>query len=196
MRKDWPTTLAGWEVRQFELQASPTTHDLYPEPVSAIQFATHAGTPSVLPAAFYQLAITPTSRDWRDDRLHDAGATTINAAAARWHMLDAANAVRFLKGRDALIRFYFERVKERLDRPADTARCRCDLAALRLEIESQAVNRELDCLWELQQFATRPDRLQGLCDGCQGRIRTGFRDLRVEIWRNLPDFFSGNPGGR
>ena len=56
----------------------PYIDDCFPEPASAIRFATEFGCPSILPAAFYQLAITDPSADWDEYR------DTAGDAAAAW----------------------------------------------------------------------------------------------------------------
>ena len=71
LEADWPQTLAQWDARRAEavllrsehsLQLTGRVNGLYlddrlPEPASAIRLASDYGIPSILPAAFYTLAI-------------------------------------------------------------------------------------------------------------------------------------------
>lgn len=187
-------------MRQLELSTSPA-HDILPEAVSAIQFATAYDIPEILPAAFYQLAVTQTKRDWRESgALASAPAPPVtNVSAARWFTLDETNAVRFAKGRDAMVEYYFAHVERDIDRPPnrfphEPYGCRCVYTALKTEIKMQCVTRNLDCLRELQNLVDRCDHDYGLCGTCMPRIRSHFRRLRVELWDRLPQFFGVMPG--
>ncbi|KIP05294.1 hypothetical protein PHLGIDRAFT_161150 [Phlebiopsis gigantea 11061_1 CR5-6] len=191
IRKEWPVTLRGWEVRQLEFDSTPILHDVLPEAVSAIQFATEYNIPSILPAAFYLLSITPTNSDWRDQ------IPKSNVSSARWFSLDDSNAVRFAKGRDAMIAFYLDEAAK-LDPGQDQygfnmlsthPRCKCDYSPLLLELRLLAVNRHLDCLRALSILSDRCKHDHKLCTSCMTRMRTHFQHMRTEIWKKLPDFF-------
>ncbi|KAI0259377.1 hypothetical protein BC834DRAFT_906593 [Gloeopeniophorella convolvens] len=57
----WPTTLKGWDLREDRAHAydlaSPTERaSLYPSPIDIINLARETNTPSLLPAAFYDIS--------------------------------------------------------------------------------------------------------------------------------------------
>ena len=199
IRKEWPTTLSGWAIRQLELK-STGAHGTLPEPVSAIQFATTYDIPSILPAAFYHLAILPTKHDWRESREAAAAASYhVNVNAARWSSLDGPSAVRFAKGRDAMVEYYFAHVEDNMEPPVDQFNrrretgCTCDFSALQTEIKLSGVCQNLDPLQELQTLVDRCDHLYRFCEACLVRVRGNFARLRVDIWNELPYFFAVGP---
>lgn len=166
-------------------------YDLLPEPVSAIQFATTYELPSILPAAFYLLAITPTKRDWNDHQ-------PPNINAARWFSLSDSNAVRFAKGRDAMLEFYLSEAERDLAPQRDTYgwttgpdryHCTCDFDPLKLELKLLAVSHHLDCLKGLQNLMDRCEHRHKFCLNCMIRMHNHFRRVRTEVWKKLPDFF-------
>lgn len=182
---EWPRTLVEWNIRRKELESIPqSTHRTFPEPVAAIQFATLHGAPDLLPAAFYQLCITPTTSDWDAALLKEEPAAL--DLAARWSSLDAENAVRFAKGRDALFRYYFNNVSERISCrlhsscPFKQSKCR--------EIDSARGCFHHDCLKQLQAFIDQPAAVIEVTY-CWGKHEKNLRALQAEIWDKLPDFF-------
>ncbi|EKM50913.1 uncharacterized protein PHACADRAFT_104048 [Phanerochaete carnosa HHB-10118-sp] len=194
VRKEWPTTLAGWEIRQIELQ-STATHDILPEPVSAIQFATAYDIPSILPAAFYHLAVLPTKRDWHDvperPSLPAQSYPVANSHAARWFSLDDCNAVRFTKGRDAMLEYYFAHFADNMVPVTDAygrrdTGCICKFESLQTEMQCAGVCQNLDCLQELKRLIERCDHAHGFCGRCVTRVRQNFAKLRADIWNRLP----------
>lgn len=177
-------------MRQLEIIKS-ISYDLLPEPVSAIQFATTYELPSILPAAFYLLAITPTKRDWNDHQ-------PPNIKAARWFSLSDSNSVRFVKGRDAMLEFYLSETGRDLAPPRnvhgyvvsiDGSSCNCDFDPLKLELKLLAVSHHLDCLKELQNLMDRCEHHHKFCANCMIRMRNHFQRVRSDIWRKLPEFF-------
>ncbi|PIL26931.1 hypothetical protein GSI_10069 [Ganoderma sinense ZZ0214-1] len=117
VQDDWPLTLEDWDRREAEIEAmrrakdisgapspsqslSPSTSQppslahAVPEPASAIRFALEFGCPSILPAAFYQLARTHVMKDW--DSPHSFVART--DLPARWTLLYSAELMRLLRG--------------------------------------------------------------------------------------------------
>ena len=77
----------------------PPLRACFPEPASAVMFAREFGCPEILPAAFYQLARTPITRDW--DSVDDSP----TARPARWALVDSADFRRFVTGCDRLHKF-------------------------------------------------------------------------------------------
>ncbi|PIL26918.1 hypothetical protein GSI_10056 [Ganoderma sinense ZZ0214-1] len=111
VQDDWPFTLEDWDRREAEIEAMrqakyisgapsssssqpPSLAHAVPEPASAIRFALEFGCPSILPAAFYQLARTHVMKDWDNPRSYVARTDL----PARWTLLDAADLLRFLRG--------------------------------------------------------------------------------------------------
>lgn len=113
LEADWPQDVVAWLrlcadiTKQAELRAKfavagarPGEGDAdapcIPEPASAVRFAREFDVPSLLPAAFYALALT----DVRNDCGDDAPATLFGAA--RWTVLDQADMLRVVRGKAEL----------------------------------------------------------------------------------------------
>lgn len=102
----WPKTLHEWDLQESTFRllqnsshvtATQLRHAVS-EPASAIMFALEFDVPTILPAAFYMLAVTPSGADW---------ASTLPTkstlySAARWDLLDGPTAIKLLRGRDSL----------------------------------------------------------------------------------------------
>lgn len=192
---EWPRTLVEWNIRQKELESIPQSmHRTLPEPVAAIQFATIYDAPEILPAAFYQLCITPTESDWDATLLKEKPG--ILKLAARWSSLDATNAVRFAKGRDALLRNYFSNVlamcsKSRTSKAYGQSQyCSCNFELLKSQVDSARSCYHHDCLKHLQTLTNMPG---ALCSECLTKNRQHFKDLQTQIWNRLPEFFGLPP---
>lgn len=119
LEADWPQTLAQWDARRSETimarsehaqQASGKVNGLYlddrlPEPASAIRIASDYNIPSILPAAFYELALLTTDADWDTYRANPSGEgkhLRFGARTARWNLLDKRDLMRLLHGQKLL----------------------------------------------------------------------------------------------
>ncbi|GJE91529.1 hypothetical protein PsYK624_076790 [Phanerochaete sordida] len=196
----WPQTLAEWNLRRIELDTIPQSIDAtHPEPGAAIVFALkHRDARALLPAAFYQLAITREEIDWLPERLARVTVPVVPPLAARWTLLDAATMRRFTRGRSALLAHYFAHIKakfqsSRLGRPAlhgaAVEWCKCDYAQLRIWVNLARRGKGYDCLRGLGELIEWPENLPGLCEGCSEKNRAHFRGLQQEVWNKLPEFF-------
>ncbi|KAI0697577.1 hypothetical protein BC835DRAFT_1337785 [Cytidiella melzeri] len=91
---DWPKTLEEWRKRQDEKKAfiedcqkeTPSYLDIpFPEPASAIRFAIEFNIPSILPAAFYELAVAES-----------------NSPFIQWNCLSTADLLRVVAGKSIM----------------------------------------------------------------------------------------------
>ena len=182
----------------------PYIDDCFPEPAAAIRFASEFGCPSILPAAFYQLAITEPTADWDEYRCadDDAGAAWEHQCAlanggrtARWALLDRANLMRFLRGRTALDAWLPD-VEDCLTSYLGTAECvdhfhcervraECRRAFL---LEGPGRARPFDPLHALRFLLDLVPQHQ-LCGACLRHIRGELLRVRQEIWDELPTMF-------
>ncbi|KAI0785498.1 hypothetical protein BC629DRAFT_1735552 [Irpex lacteus] len=112
--QDWPLTLADWLARQDEKRdvlamlrpygyvdpkAKPLEEYSFPEPAAAIRFAMEFDCPSILPAAFYELAIA-------NDAQHREPTGSLTLASPlvpiRWNLLSKPDLLRLISGEKAL----------------------------------------------------------------------------------------------
>lgn len=112
MEDSWPTTLEAWELFVGEMASIVRTalrtemqgnlwHSRIPEPVAAIRFAQEFDIPSILPFAFYTLSTIPVANDY--DAMCVDGVDRPGApCAARWALMDRANLMTLLQGRETL----------------------------------------------------------------------------------------------
>ncbi|EKM60373.1 uncharacterized protein PHACADRAFT_246254 [Phanerochaete carnosa HHB-10118-sp] len=109
LEADWPQDAVEWlrvsadinkrvELSGMFSGSAPGAEDseaLIPEPASAICFAREFDVPSILPAAFYMLALTDVQRDWDNVEHRPSG-------AARWSLLDQQDMLRLFRGKASL----------------------------------------------------------------------------------------------
>lgn len=121
---EWPRSLAEWE-KQYRapppgkmrlsdcavdyddgtlISSAVTDYTKLPEPASAIRFAMEFSCPSVLPAAFYALSQTTPNADW--EKCRKSNSSRLKAMrSARWTLLEPADLIRLLQGKEALADF-------------------------------------------------------------------------------------------
>ncbi|KIP09508.1 hypothetical protein PHLGIDRAFT_86570 [Phlebiopsis gigantea 11061_1 CR5-6] len=211
---DWPRTLGEWDQLQATVAharelnggaGGPFIDDCFPEPAAAIRFASEFGCPSILPAAFYQLAITDPAADWDEFRRgnddDDAAAWEHRCAlatggrTARWELLDRANLMRFLRGRTALDAWLPD-VEDCLTSYLGTAECVDHFHCERVRAECRRVfllegpgrARPFDPLHALRFLLDLVPQHQ-LCGACLRHIRGELLRVRQEIWDELPTMF-------
>lgn len=111
----WPTTLAAWDLRALELRAVPhTANHTYPEPASAIRFASsHRVIGPFLYSAFYQLSTIDTNNIWDEFSTsnYDASDESGHNGSARWSLLDGIDAYILIRGRDAMSKFAVKEIR-------------------------------------------------------------------------------------
>ncbi|GJE96816.1 hypothetical protein PsYK624_130220 [Phanerochaete sordida] len=111
MEADWPQDVLEWLrligdiKRRTELRtmlcrtgtsSDPEPDAFVPEPASAVRFAREFDVPSILPAAFYTLALADIQQDWDETRVSRP------FAAAQWRLLDQEDTMRLFRGKSKL----------------------------------------------------------------------------------------------
>lgn len=233
IQADWPQTLQEWDYLQASIaHARELKHavvpsmlvdqgpagagagtgvargayidDSYPEPASAIRLAVEFGLPGVLPAAFYQLAITDPSADWDEYRdVSDPAAAWEHQCAlanggrtARWGLLDRADLMRFLRGRTKLDEWLSD-VEDCLTSFLGTAECvdafHCERergnCRRQFLLEGPGRTRPFDPLYATRHLLNVIPHYQ-LCGACARHIRSELLRVRQEIWDEIPTMFN------
>ena len=215
---DWPKTLQEWDYREKEVLAcfdngisngQPRVCDMFPEPVTAINFAREFGCTEILPAAFYQLSTMRVERHaWEDDVHGDT------LSRARWSLLDKDDLLRYIRGCQTLWSFR-----------ADTEyflcpQCKPEMWRHPFDPEGDDLHQRLPCyayvdklfqrVWsgsgpdgvpknilrlyaEMQDDTDVPLPQHGfprtLCTSCWCTFGDKIAELRQEIWAKLPETF-------
>lgn len=223
VQADWPRTLQEWDRLQIEVEyareqlpstkgmdidddisAKPTIDDSFPEPASAIALATTFACPSILPAAFYQLAITDAAADWDEYRSSDAdpdaeleheNVLARGGRTARWTMLDQTNLLRYVRGRARLdawlsdiedcLTSYLGAVECMIPSSCSWARTECHRE---FKLEGPGAVRPFDPLGAIKYLIdTIPHA--SFCPACTNHVRKELVRVRQEIWDELPTIF-------
>jgi hypothetical protein len=232
---DWPQTLQEWdhlqaaiaharELKPFTLahplaspgelddstatSQGPYIDDAFPEPAAAIRLATDFACPAVLPAAFYQLAVTDPAADWDEFRARAADgdgdpvtawehqcALANGGRTARWALLDRANLMRFLRGRTKLDEWLSD-IEDCLTSYLGTAECvdmfHCERVRgdcrRQFLLEGPGRTRPFDPLNAIRHLVGVIPHLQ-LCGACARHIRNELLRVRQEIWDEIPSMF-------
>lgn len=202
LEADWPTDLLGWYKLKAELKSQ---HDFrhgcddgngipaerhFPEPASAIRLAIDFDIPSILPAAFYRLAISDVSISWPElGPDSDEG-----QLSARWDLLHGSDWRCLVRGKKRLLEIFRDDIDTFIDLSDE---CRQLEKCSKAETEVSTIcGRRCDTL-----FALQPDVLAELwrlidgvdlvrfCYRCSNHIRSGLRELSDETWTDLPKTF-------
>lgn len=207
---DWPQTLVQWDARRTEAIIARSEHglrgngkvnglyldDRLPEPASAIRIASDFNIPSILPAAFYQLASINTDADWdayRSSPTVEGKHLRFGARTARWSLLDKRDLMRLVHGQKSLA--------------AATRAIGTDLFGPRCPRNAKGCSKaRSDCWKYLQENApvSMDDPLEILhdcislhefftdlpCATCSADIANLAEKKRHELWRSLPAFFN------
>ncbi|KZT08652.1 uncharacterized protein LAESUDRAFT_811264 [Laetiporus sulphureus 93-53] len=205
---DWPQTLAQWDARRAEFILARSEHtqqftgkvnglyldDRLPEPASAIRIASDYNIPSILPAAFYQLALLSTDADWDAYRANPGKNLRFGARSARWRLLDTHDLLRLVHGQRELAAYtrsigtdIFGRRCQRGIKSCTKARAEC----WRYFQENAPVSMDdpLDILYDCSRLDTLfEDDVP--CAQCVQDISTMAERKRRELWRSLPAFFN------
>lgn len=227
IQADWPVTLQEWDRLQIEVehtreQMQPSRHhpqgqpgpsrlldDSFPEPASAILLATSFTCLSVLPAAFYQLAITDASADWDEFRSSDTDPGTAlehqvvlcrGGRTARWRLLDQQNLLRYIRGR-AKLDDWLSEIEECLTSPFGSVECMipqsCGWARTESHreflLEGPGRVRPFDPLCALKYLIDYLPHTS-FCPTCKEHVKNELMRVRQEIWDDLPTIF-GIPSG-
>lgn len=229
VQQDWPRTLQDWDRLQLEVEHAreqiqdkcqngmdeddrtiPYIDNCFPEPASAILLATTFSCPSILPAAFYQLAVTDASADWDDFRSSEAGPDSEldhqntlarGGRTARWSLLDQTNLLRYVRGRarldewlsdieDCLIS-YLGSAECMIPQSCGWARKECHREFL---LEGPGRVRPFDPLGALKYLIDAVPHAS-FCPACTTHVRNELLRLRQEIWDELPSIFGIRDGG-
>ncbi|OBZ79828.1 hypothetical protein A0H81_01512 [Grifola frondosa] len=190
LEADWPQTLAQWDARRSEsilvrsehsMQLTGKVNGLYlddrlPEPASAIRIASDYYIPSILPAAFYQLALLSTDADWDAYRANPGKHLRFGARTARWRLLDKRDLMRLVHGQKLLA--------------AHTRAIGTDIFGLRCQRGVKGCSKSRSDCWKyFQENApiSMDDPLDILYDS---DIAVMAEKKRRELWRSLPAVFN------
>lgn len=214
---DWPSTLAEYErcyveMRKLILSEPPEDptkakydYALFPEPASAIRFTMEFDCPSILPAAFYELARGGELLKWDTTKLN-----RFDSRPARWQLLQSGDLLRLLRGKQYLLRQWgaiTDKLKESVkagckdapDDPHDHYRrptmCEDFIDRLLREEFAYPHNTDpLDAFCVMDEYVTSSllgmhNRGYWCCDGGELGMRRGMRQEAKKIWDSLPEAF-------
>ncbi|KAL6307685.1 hypothetical protein BKA93DRAFT_727017 [Sparassis latifolia] len=207
LEADWPQTLAQWDARRVEsvllksehsLQFTGKVNGLYlddrlPEPASAIRIASDYNVSSILPAAFYHLALLSTDADWDAYRANPGKHLRFGARTARWRLLDKRDLMRLVHGQKLLAAYtrdigtdIFGLRCQRGGKGCAKARTEC----WRYFQENAPISMDdpLDILYDCTRLDTLFTDLP--CTTCVGDVCSMAEKKRRELWRSLPAFFN------
>lgn len=213
LKSEWPAGLDEWYLLTHEIDEKARAAYLasdrrdftiwerfFPEPASAIRMATDFGVPSILPAAYYRLAISNAGLEWGDDEYSQ---TSSDQMSARWGLLQLNDWRRYARGKEALVEkgyLYdvFDTVKAGSRRKRCSRKEDCDrgFQQFRRVIETQCddvtFGRQPDffkvLLRALDKTLYAMDR--GLCLDCSDEVEKTVKDLLRDTWDELPDMFN------
>ncbi|EED80879.1 predicted protein [Postia placenta Mad-698-R] len=207
LEADWPQTLAQWDARRAEGILARSEHsqqftgkvnglyldDRLPEPASAIRIASDYHIPSILPAAFYQLALLSTDADWDTYRANPGKHLRFGARTARWRLLDKRDLMRLVHGQRLLASYTREIgtiiFGKRCQRGIKTcAKARGDCWKYFQEDAPNSMDDPLDILYDCSRLDTLFTDIP--CAACVADIATMAEKKRRELWRSLPAFFN------
>ncbi|PIL31451.1 hypothetical protein GSI_06152 [Ganoderma sinense ZZ0214-1] len=207
LEADWPQTLAQWDARRAEavilrsehsLQLTGKVDGLYlddrlPEPASAIRIASDYGIPSLLPAAFYTLALLSTDADWDECRANPGKHLRFGARTARWRLLDKRDLMRLVHGQKLLAAHtraigtdVFGLRCQRGVKGCQKARSDC--WKYFQENAPNSMDDPLDILHDCMRLDTLFSDLP--CAACTSDIIVMAEKKRRELWRSLPAVFN------
>ena len=207
LEADWPQTLAQWDARRSEavilrsehsLQLTGKVNGLYlddrlPEPASAIRIASDYGIPSILPAAFYTLALLSTDADWDAFRANPGKHLRFGARTARWRLLDKRDLMRLVHGQKLLAAHTraigTDIFGMRCQRGVKgCSKARSDCWKYFQENAPNSMDDPLDILNDCMRLDTLFSDLP--CAACTGDIVVMAEKKRRELWRSLPAVFN------
>ncbi|RPD82194.1 hypothetical protein L226DRAFT_475609 [Lentinus tigrinus ALCF2SS1-7] len=207
LEADWPQTLAQWDARRAEavilrsehsLQLTGKVNGLYlddrlPEPASAIRIASDYGIPSILPAAFYTLALLSTDADWDDCRANPGKHLRFGARTARWRLLDKRDLMRLVHGQK-LLAGHTRSIGTDIFGPRcqrgvkGCTKARSDCWKYFQENAPNSMEDPLDILHDCMRLDTLFSDLP--CAACTSDIIVMAEKKRRELWRSLPAVFN------
>ncbi|KAI0828965.1 hypothetical protein BC628DRAFT_1417344 [Trametes gibbosa] len=209
LEADWPQTLAQWDARRAEAVILRSEHSLQltgrvggrylddrlPEPASAIRIASDHAIPSILPAAFYQLALLSTDADWDAYRASPGAGRHLRfgARTARWPLLDKRDLMRLVHGQK-LLAAHTRAVGTDIFGPRcqrgvkGCTKARTDCWKYFQENAPNSMDDPLDILYDCVRLDTLFTDLP--CAACTAEIIAMAEKKRRELWRSLPAFFN------
>ncbi|KAL7285556.1 hypothetical protein ACG7TL_000660 [Trametes sanguinea] len=207
LEADWPQTLAQWDARRSEAVILRSEHSLQltgkvdgrylddrlPEPASAIRIASDYGIPSILPAAFYQLALLSTDADWDAYRANPGKHLRFGARTARWRLLDKRDLMRLVHGQKLLAAhtraigtdIFGLRCQRNMK---GCTKARNDCWKYFQENAPNSMDDPLDILYDCMRLDTLFTDLP--CTACTAEITIVAEKKRRELWRSLPAVFN------
>ncbi|KAI0778722.1 hypothetical protein BD413DRAFT_464683 [Trametes elegans] len=207
LEADWPQTLAQWDARRAEAVILRSEHSLQlagkvggrylddrlPEPASAIRIASDHAVPSILPAAFYQLALLSTDADWDASRANPGKHLRFGARTARWRLLDKRDLMRLVHGQKLLAghtrAIGTDIFGLRCQRGVKgCTKARNDCWKYFQENAPNSMDDPLDILHDCMRLDTLFTDLP--CAACTAEITVMAEKKRRELWRSLPAVFN------
>lgn len=212
MESEWPVRLGEWYLLTREMheraQAAHVVPGMpqwavveqsFPEPASAIRMAIDFKIPSVLPAAYYRLAISNPGVAWGVR----GGAHT--RLSARWDFLECEDWRRYARGKQALsdklnkisMAMYTLFVGSDEEECEDVDGCDRALKLLHRFIRDND-DRRFGCQPDVLGLLFKVSKEEydegegdvGLCDVCKGKLTEKVEALLQDIWDGLPAIFN------
>lgn len=202
VKEDWPQDLEEWHLfrAQFDSRLnfshvamqgefSNAAEDYFPEPASALRLAIDFGITSILPAAYYRLAISSVQLQ-RGEDFDGQG-----QMSARWDLLERTDWLRLTRGKELLF-IAAEDLHAKLSQWVHVSQCKHQKCTNAADDPEHVFGWMLDA-----EFARKPDllakifeSLEGvmettLCMGCSYQVEEELRKVLADTWDNLPDIF-------
>lgn len=203
---DWPKSLEEWfyfrkalESKKFWLKsadhlAGTPLPFAFADPASAIRLATQFNIPSILPAAFYRLAITDVEHD------SSIAADDPREIAADYDCLERQDLLRLLRGRTTLIQDYS--TVSLLLSPYGVARHEQCETSRKCKAAKEKLAEEHAQAFKIE-YARRPDILGlvfdmlesdkcygDVCAHCCQSMDKALWKLLERLWDKLPETFT------
>lgn len=202
---DWPKTLEEWYLQRCEFEkkihfcdvqeggwpGEPWEHQ-FPEPAAAIRIATDCNIPSILPAAYYRLAISEIERTW--GVYEDDQETKQKQLSARWDLLEREDWKRWARGKHELFEMHKELEDvcfDQADDCEDETECsetRIALYQAHTQYETATFYQQPDIIWEIFRYLEKTGSTE-FCQMCKRAVKDRLQKFLDAAWKKLPDIF-------
>ena len=228
LEQQWPKTLeeyaqlqstreAAWDIRtRFR---TPPVYASFPEPAAAISLAVEYNIPSILPAAFYALAMSnPELNAW--DCALESSFQYDKTRPARWSLLDKGSLLRCYQGKHTLSKKFasiatvlrraflarspglcrlYDHSNERIEPSRFSTPCNQTLHARSNESvlglkQGTSVSRAVAITHQADPLMKTVELIGevggwGLCDVCQDKVDSALAESVHALWNELPKIF-------
>lgn len=213
LEMDWPGDVYTWDLREQEatdIEGRYLPRAIYPHPITVIELALDLHVPTILTAAFYDLARHAPSRIAAGIPTTRPRSGSISskktADESCTHRLPIDILCRVFRGRERaqqyLAKFILQQVQHRKPSPECSFKhdkipsraCQESFYYINLQmlrgVGGVDVGRDADPLYSLvqaMQFLSRPEI--SLCTSCKQEFGDACANARHELWTMLPEWF-------